>query len=112
MQQTAVNVSQQQLNEFCRRWNIQELAIFGSALRDDFGTDSDVDLLVTFMPGTTRGLLDHVRMERELADLLQRDVDLVSKRAVKQSHNWIRRREILDTAQVLYTAHEDAYASG
>ena len=112
MQQTAVTITEKQLNEFCQRWNIQELAIFGSALRDDFGTDSDVDLLVTYMPETTHGLLDHVRMECELAELLQRDVDLVSRRGVELSHNWIRRREILENSRVIYTADEKAHAPG
>jgi predicted nucleotidyltransferase len=112
MQQTAVTITEKQLNELCQRWNIQELAIFGSALRDDFGTDSDVDLLVTFLPGTKHGLLDHVRMERELEALLQRNVDLVSKRGVEQSHNWIRRREILENSRVIYTADEKAHAPG
>ncbi|MEZ4584449.1 MAG: nucleotidyltransferase domain-containing protein [Caldilineaceae bacterium] len=86
MQQTAVTITEKQLNEFCRRWNIQELAIFGSALRDDFGTDSDVDLLVTFMPETTHGLLDHVRMERVTGGVIAAGY-LVSRRGVEQSHN-------------------------
>jgi uncharacterized protein len=88
--------------DFCRRWRIIELAVFGSVLRDDFQSDSDVDILVTFSPDADWGLLDHIRMERELATILGREVDLLTRRSVEQSHNWIRRRQILDTAEVVY----------
>ena len=71
-------------------------------LRDDFSPDSDLDVLVTFSPEAHWGLFDHVRMEQELADLVHRKIDLLSRRAVEQSHNWIRRQEILDTAEVIY----------
>jgi predicted nucleotidyltransferase len=99
-----IEISEAQIAAFCRRWHIHELAMFGSALREDFGPHSDLDILVSFEPGVEWGLLDHVRMQQELEALLGRSVDLVSKRAVERSHNWIRRREILDTAQVLYAA--------
>jgi predicted nucleotidyltransferase len=87
---------------FCDRWQIAELSLFGSALRDDFRPDSDIDLLVTFAPEADWSLLDHVQMQQELESLLERDVDLVSKRAIEQSSNWIRRQEILTTAQPIY----------
>ena len=92
------------LGEFCRRWRIVELAVFGSALRDDFRPDSDIDLLVTFEPDAGWSLLDHARMEEELAALLGRPVDLVSRRAVEGSVNWIRRQAILETVRPLYVA--------
>ncbi|MCL4743454.1 MAG: nucleotidyltransferase domain-containing protein [Phycisphaerales bacterium] len=98
----------ERLAEFCRRWNIVELALFGSSLRDDFRTDgsdpSDVDLLVTYAPGAGITLLDEVRMERELAEMLGRPVDLLSRRAVEASHNPFRRNAILSTAKVVYAA--------
>jgi uncharacterized protein len=93
---------QEELAAFCRRWKVRELALFGSILRDDFGPDSDVDLLVSFDPAADWSLLDHVRMEKELEALLGREVDLVSRRAVEKSENWIRRKEILDTAETVY----------
>ena len=77
----------QPIADFCRRWRISELALFGSVLRDDFRPDSDLDILVTFVPGTDWSLLDHIRMEQELADILGRDIDLVTRRSVEQSHN-------------------------
>ena len=86
------------LAAFCRRWGVTELALFGSVLRDDFGPDSDVDLLVAFAPGARPSLFDLVEMEAELAELVGRGVDLVTRRSVVESDNWIRRRAILDSA--------------
>jgi predicted nucleotidyltransferase len=63
-----------------------------------------VDVLVAFSPEANWGLLDHLRMEQELVALLNRKVDLVTKRAVEQSRNWVRRQEILSTAEVIYAA--------
>lgn len=93
---------------FCQRWKITELAAFGSALRPDFrpsGPDpSDLDILVTFDPSARWTLLDEVRMQRELQQIVGRPVDLLSRRAVEASHNPFRRREILGTARTLYAA--------
>jgi hypothetical protein len=89
---------------FCRRWKVRELAAFGSVLREDFRPESDVDLLVTFEPDADWGLLDQATMENELAELLGRKVDLVSRRAVEQSTNWIRRKAILESAEIVHVA--------
>ena len=89
---------------FCRRWKVQELAVFGSVLRGDFGPDSDIDLLVTFEPDANWGLLEQAAMESELAALLGRRVDLVSKRAIERSANWIRRQAILESAETVHVA--------
>lgn len=94
----------EELAAFCQRWKVRELALFGSVLREDFGPDSDVDLLVSFEPSADWSLLDHVKMEKELEVMLGREVDLVSRRAVERSENWIRRKEILDTAETVYAA--------
>ncbi len=90
------------LEAFCRRWKIRELALFGSILRDDFGPDSDVDVLVEFDADAEWGLLDHIQMQQELQALLGREVDLISKRAVERSENWIFRQEVLSTAKVIF----------
>lgn len=95
---------QSEISEFCRRWRIVELALFGSVLRSDFGPESDLDVLVTFAADANWGLLDHHRMQEELEALLEREVDLLTRSAVEQSRNWLRRREILSTAQVVYAA--------
>jgi uncharacterized protein len=102
-------VDKNKIAEFCRRWKIQELALFGSALRDDFRPDSDIDLLVTFTADADWGLFDHVKMEQELQSLLNRDVDLITRRAVEQSDNWLRRNEILKTAQVIFSVEAHFY---
>lgn len=97
--------------DFCERWEIQELALFGSALGEEFTDSSDIDLLVTFEDNARRGLLDHVQIQNELEQLFGREVDLISKRAVDQSHNWIRRKNILDSAQIIFSAEEVAYTA-
>lgn len=93
-----------ELEAFCHRWKITELALFGSALRPDFGPQSDVDLLVTFAPNTSWSMLDLAQMEQEAEQLLNRPVDLVSRKAIERSQNWIRRKAILESAQVIYAA--------
>ncbi|MFA4836892.1 MAG: nucleotidyltransferase domain-containing protein [Dehalococcoidia bacterium] len=99
-----IRIPEDKLGEFCQRWQIRELALFGSVLRNDFRPDSDLDILVTFAPEVSWGLFDHLRMEQELADMLDRKIDLFTKRAVEQSHNKFRRQEILNTAEVVYVA--------
>ena len=78
------------------------MSFFGSVLRDDFGPDSDVDVLVEFEEKATWSLLDHIRMQDELGDLLQRKVDLVTRSGVESSRNWIRRESILTSARRFY----------
>ena len=99
-----VAVSPEQIGAFCARWGVTELALFGSAVRDDFGPESDVDLLVSFEPSTRRTLFDIVRMEDELRAMFRRNVDLVTRAAIEGSRNHIRRKAILESAQVLYAA--------
>lgn len=89
---------------FCDRWQIAELAFFGSVLRDDFGPASDVDVLVTFEPEARWSLLDHTVMEQELGQILDRKVDLLTRRAVERSSNWLRRQAILESAQPYHAA--------
>ncbi len=97
-----VEVPVEKIAEYCRRWKISELSLFGSAIRQDFGPDSDIDFLVSFSPGADWSLLDHVLMEEELSALLGRKAELVSRRAIERSANWIRRRTILESAEPYY----------
>ena len=92
-------IGSERINEFCRKWNIQELALFGSALSTHFGPTSDVDLLVTFSKSADWSLFDRSRMTEELSSLLGRRVDIVEAVALT---NPFRRREILSTRQVIY----------
>ena len=99
-----IAVSTERIAAFCARWGVTELSLFGSAVRDDFGPESDVDLLVSFDSGSRRTLFDIVRMEDELRTMFGRNVDLVTRPAVEGSRNHLRRKAILESARVLYAA--------
>ncbi len=111
MNNLASIISQSAIEEFCHRWGIRELALFGSALRNDFSLDSDIDLLVSFTNNTKWSLLDHIQMQNELQKLFKRDVDLVSRRAIEKSSNWLRRQEILNTAKIIFATDEALHAA-
>ena len=89
------------LAAFCRKWQIRELSLFGSALRDDFGPHSDLDFLVSFEPGAALDLFDLVDMKEELEAHYGRPVDPVEKDALPNP--W-RKREILRAHEVIYAA--------
>lgn len=95
---------QEEIAVFCRKWKIIEFALFGSVLREDFRSDSDVDVLVTFAPNAKRGLFAIIDMQDELGEILHREVHLTSRRSIEQSHNSTRRKAILDSARVVYVA--------
>ena len=97
-------IPHQQLAAFASRWRVRSLSLFGSALRGDFRPDSDVDLLVEFHDDASPSLFDLFRMEDELRELFGRPVDLTTRQSVQESRNWIRRREILNTARTIYDA--------
>ncbi|NER92878.1 MAG: nucleotidyltransferase [Symploca sp. SIO1B1] len=97
-----IDLPEDKLKQFCDRWQVRELSLFGSVLRDDFHRNSDIDILIAFLPAADWSLLDHVRMQRELMAIFGREVDLISKRAIERSKNWIRRQEILTTARIIY----------
>ena len=99
-----IRVSPREIEDFCQRWQVMELALFGSALREDFGPDSDVDVLVSFDRDAKLTLFDMSRMEQELKAMFGRRVDLVSRRGIEMSRNHLRRRAILDSAEVIYGA--------
>jgi uncharacterized protein len=99
--QVRVPVPLDAIEAFCRRWQVEELALFGSVLRDEFSPESDVDVLVEFSPEARVSLFEFVEMQEELAQIFQRKVDLVSKGGLR---NPFRRHEILNTRQVVYAA--------
>ena len=96
-----ITVDSAAITTFCRKWHIRELSLFGSVLRDDFGPESDIDILVELEPEHGLDLFDWVDMRDELRQLFQREVDLVSKVGLK---NPIRKRAILASARVVYAA--------
>lgn len=99
-----LNIPIEKIAGFCNRWKITEFALFGSVLREDFTSESDIDVLVTFAPDAHWSLLDHVEMQDELKTIFGRNVDLVSRRGIERSRNHIRRKEILESAEVIYAA--------
>ena len=99
-----LDLPNEQIEAYCRRWKITEMAVFGSVLREDFGEDSDVDVLVTFAPEARWSLFDLVTMQDELKAILGREVDLMTRKGVEQSHNPIRREVILGSARPIFQA--------
>ena len=97
-----INIPPKWVAAFCQRWKITEFALFGSVLRDDFRSDSDVDVLVTYAPDAEWTLFDHVDMQDELSLLFERKVDLISRRGVERSRNHHRRQAILESAKPIY----------
>lgn len=95
-------IDKEEITAFCRRWQVTELALFGSVLRDDFGPDSDLDVLISFSPEARHSLFDLVRMQDELKRIFGREVDIVSRRGIEASRNYLRRHEILNSAEVVY----------
>jgi len=97
-----IEIPREKIAEFCQGWKITEFALFGSVLRDDFRPDSDIDVLVKFAPDAKWTLLDHVDMQDELVAIFGRKVDLVSRRGIERSRNSIRKKAILESAEVVY----------
>jgi predicted nucleotidyltransferase len=93
-----IKVDSEQIADFCRRWGIAELALFGSVLGGEFSESSDVDVLVTFSANARIGLISLFKMEDELSRILKRQVDLVTKGGLKPQI----REDVLAEAQVLY----------
>jgi len=86
---------------FCRKWQVAELALFGSVIGPDFGPNSDVDVLVTFVPEARWSLMDWADMVDDLGEIFRRPVDLVEKQGLR---NPFRRKAILDSAEVIHAA--------
>ena len=93
-----VSIPKARLASFCQERGIKRLAVFGSALRSDFGPDSDIDLLVEFEPGQTPGLLGIAGMELDLGRMLGRKVDLRTPGDLSRYF----RQQVIDEAQVQY----------
>lgn len=94
-----VQLDRDALAAFCRNWRIRELSIFGSALRDDFGPESDLDFLVSFEEGAGWDLWDLVAMREDLVEVTGREVDMVVKEALRNPY---RREEILTHREVIH----------
>ena len=104
MEEIDIEVPANEIEAFCKRWDIVELSVFGSALRDDFTSESDIDLLVSYADSARHSLFALVRMRNELESIFGREVDIVSRRMVEVSRNRIRRDAILSSARIVYAA--------
>ena len=97
-----LNIQPTQLEKVCQQWQIVEMSLFGSVLRDDFNAKSDIDILVSFADDAKVTFFDLELIEEQLSKLFNRPVDVVTKRAIEQSHNWIRQKNILENSRVIY----------
>jgi predicted nucleotidyltransferase len=101
---TAIPMPMEQIVEFCRRWKLTEFSLFGSVLRDDFGPDSDVDVLIDYPTDLPYSLKHWFQMQDELEALFGRKVDLIGRRGIERSRNPHRRRAILESVRVVHAA--------
>jgi predicted nucleotidyltransferase len=99
-----ITIAKEQIEKFCRRNHIFRLGLFGSVLREDFQTESDIDVLVEFEQGQEPDLSRMLDLQDELAALFEHKVDLVERRAIERSENYIRRRHILESVETVYVA--------
>lgn len=93
-----------QIKSFSNRWKVTEFSLFGSFVKDKLRPDSDIDVLVAFAPDAHPTLFDLVKMQMELETLFGRPVDLVERKGIEQSPNYIRRKEILNSLETVYAA--------
>ena len=96
-----IDIAEERITEFCRQWRVKELAIFGSALGDDFRPDSDVDVMVILADDAKWSLFDRMEAVEELKKIFGREVDLVEKQAIR---NPFRRHHILKHHEVIYAS--------
>jgi predicted nucleotidyltransferase len=102
MSKIKIKIPKTKIADFCKRWQVSEFAFFGSVLRSDFRPDSDIDILISFLPEAHITLFDMARMQEELQTIFKRQVDLLSKRGVENSRNYLRRKNILNSLQVIH----------
>lgn len=97
-----IDIPLEKIKAFCVRWQVIEFALFGSVLREDFNADSDIDVMVKFDTEAHRTFTDLEDMEVELTNIFKRKVDVITRNGIENSRNYLRRQEILSSAQVIY----------
>jgi len=105
-----LTLPRESLTKLCQHWQIIELSLFGSILREDFNVDSDIDVLVKFSEEARITFFDLDVIEEQLSQVFHRPVDVVTKQAIEQSHNPIRRKNILDNSKVIYEQRSGDYS--
>ena len=101
---TAVPLSEAAISEVCTRWKIDELFLFGSVLSNSFHADSDIDIMVKFSSDAQVGLFEFVEIKQELEGIFNRKVDIMTKQSIERSRNLVRRKEILESAKLVYAS--------
>jgi len=99
-----IEINERSLKEICKNYAIKELSLFGSVLRTDFDSESDVDILIEFKQGSGTSLFDLVDLKKEFEKVFSREVDIVSKNAIKRSRNHLRKKSILENYKVIYAS--------
>ena len=101
----AVSIPIEEIKQFCQRWKIKEFYLFGSVLRNDFNENSDIDIIVKFFPNSNWSwkILD---MDDELEQIFGRKVDVINQEVIEEDNNWLRRKNILSTATLVYEQEE------
>jgi len=102
MKKVRIALPRKKIAAFCRKWQVREFSLFGSVLRDGFRPDSDIDVIVDFETGAVHTLFDLAVMTEELETIFGRRVDLMTLSSVRQSRNYLRRKEILSTREPVY----------
>jgi uncharacterized protein len=103
MSKIKIDLPMKEIEEFCKKWKVQEFALFGSVLRDDFDPKkSDVDVLITFANRASTSLFDLVDMHDELGRVFNRKIDLVDKQVIEEDRNPYRKKAILEHYEVIY----------
>ena len=90
------------IKQFCNKWNVKELSLFGSFLTDKFNKESDIDILISFSENSHYGLFELVEMKSELEKIYGKEVDLVTRNSVEKSRNYIRSKSILSNLKSIY----------
>lgn len=96
-----IKIDYERIIRFCHKWKIAEFSLFGSVLRNDFRSNSDIDVLVSFFDDADWSIIDFVDMREELKQIFGREVDFVEKDAIR---NPFRRSSIMNNREVIYAA--------
>lgn len=100
-----------EIEQFCQKWNLTEFALFGSVLRDDFCSDSsDIDVMIQYRSDAVPTFYDLDCMETELEKMFGREIDVITRKSIEHSKNYLRRREILSSAKVIYASGSPVFA--
>jgi uncharacterized protein len=100
----SLTVDRSRLAEVCQKWGIGSVAAFGSVLRGDFNAESDIDLLIEYLPGIRHSFFSYDAMQNDFVQIFGRAVDLVHAEGIKNSRNPLRRQHILSSAVPIYNA--------